>query len=79
MLRESVSRFHDLADKISPRGEFRDHETLELQELTGWHARLGEAVESAAIAELLWSADVLKLNYDLDRLTATEDFVAAVH
>ena len=68
MLIECISFLSKLDGLVLPRKEWSGHEVVSLYEMKEWHGRLTEALGIANIAEILWSADSLGLECDLDYL-----------
>lgn len=68
ILIECFSLLSELENKLLPRKEWSGREVVSLNELKGWHGRLTEALGIASLAEVLWSADTLGLECDIERL-----------
>ena len=70
MLIECISFLSKLDGLILPRKEWSGYEVVSLYEMKEWYGRLTEALGIANIAEVLWSADSLGLECDLDYLVS---------
>lgn len=68
MLIECLSLLSGLESKLFPCSEWSGCESVGLQELAAWHDNLTEALGIVGIAEILWTADALNLNCDIQRL-----------
>ena len=68
MLIECFSVLSELENKLLPRKEWSGYEQVSLNEIKEWHDRLTEALGIVSLAEILWSADTLGLECDLERL-----------
>ena len=68
ILFECSSLLSELENKLLPRKEWSGCERVSLNELKEYHGRLTEALGICSLAEILWSADVLGLGCDLERL-----------
>lgn len=68
ILFECSSLLSELENKLLPRKEWSGYERVSLNELKEWHGRLTETLGIVSLAEILWSADTLELQCDLERL-----------
>jgi len=69
MLIECFSVLSELENKLLPHKEWSGYEQVSLNELKEWHGRLTEALGLVSLAEILWSADILGIECDLERLS----------
>jgi len=68
ILFECSSLLSELENKLLPRKEWSGYERVSLNELKECHGRLTETLGIVSLAEILWSADTLGLQCDLERL-----------
>jgi hypothetical protein len=68
MLVKCFSILSELEERLLPREDLGRAEKVSLTDLKKWHSRLSEAIGLVGMAEIFWSADVLKLECDSGRL-----------
>jgi hypothetical protein len=65
---ELTTLLSSLQKKLFPYDNWTGSESLNQKEMVAWSKRLDEAIGLVGLAEILWSAYVLDLKCDLDRL-----------